>query len=117
MKYLMQLGIIAAVSCAGELLYALLPFPIPASVYGLVLMLVLLITKVIRLEMVEETADLIIAVMGIFFVPSFIGLMDSWVILKENAIGLLFVCIISAIIVMSVTGLVAQAMLKKKEDE
>ena len=115
MKYVKQFGIIAGVSFIGELLYAVLPFPIPASVYGLVLMVVLLATHVIKLEMIEETADFFIGMMGIFFVPSSVGLMNSTDILKGNVLQLLVMCVVSTIVVMLVTGLVAQFIIKITE--
>ena len=115
MKYFKQFGIIAGVSFAGELLYALLPFPIPASVYGLVLMVLLLVTHVVKLEMVEETADFLIGMMGLFFVPSSVGLMNSFDIIKGNVLQLLLICVISTIVVMVVTGLVAQLIMKISE--
>ena len=120
MKYFKQLGIIAGVSFAGELLSMVLPFPIPASVYGLVLMVLLLVTHVVKLEMIEDVADFLIGMMGIFFVPSSVGLMNSMDIMK-GSVGKLFVmCVISTIVVMVVTGLVAQFIMKltgKKEEK
>ena len=44
MKYIKQLAIILMVTAIGEILKYLLPLPVPASIYGLVLMLVLLMT-------------------------------------------------------------------------
>ncbi len=118
MKYLKQFGIIAGVSFAGELLYALLPLPIPASVYGLVLMVVLLMTGVVKLDMVEETADFFISIMALFFVPSSAGVMTSMGIIGDSIVQLLVVCAVSTIVVMIVTGLAAQVVMKfieKKE--
>lgn len=112
MKYFKQFGIIAGVSFIGELLYALLPFPIPASVYGLVLMVILLMTKVVKLEMIEETADFMISMMGIFFVPSSVGLMTSFGIIEGNVLQLIIMCVISTVVVMIVTGSVAQFVIK-----
>ena len=115
MKYFKQFGIIAGVSFLGELLYAVLPFPIPASVYGLVLMVVLLMTKVIKLEMIEETADFLISVMGIFFVPSSVGLMNSFGVMQGSVVQLVLMCAVSTVVVMVVTGLVAQAIITIKQ--
>ena len=115
MKYFKQFGIIAGVSCVGELLYALLPFPIPASVYGLVLMVILLMTKVVKLDMVEETADFMISMMGIFFVPSSVGLMNSFGVMQGSVWQLLLMCVVSTVVVMSVTGLVAQLVISIKQ--
>ena len=50
MKYLRQFGIILAVTCAGEIMKYFIPLPIPGSIYGLILMFVLLLTKVIKVE-------------------------------------------------------------------
>jgi len=112
MKYFKQFGIIAGVSFIGELLYALLPFPIPASVYGLVLMVILLMTKIVKLEMIEETADFMISMMGIFFVPSSVGLMTSFDIIEGNVLQLIIMCVVSTVVVMIVTGTVAQFVIK-----
>lgn len=119
MKYFKQFGIIAGVSFAGELLYELLPFPIPASVYGLVLMVILLMTRIVKLEMIEETADFLISMMGIFFVPSSVGLMNSFDVMKGSVLQLFVMCAVSTVVVMSVTGLVAQLIMKvmKKKEE
>ena len=100
-------------------MYALLPFPIPASVYGLVLMVILLLTKVVKLEMVEETADFLISMMGIFFVPASVGLMNSLDMVKGSIVQLFVMCVVSTIVVMIVTGLTAQFVIKisKKKEE
>ena len=47
MKYIKQFGIILVVSLLGEGLNYLIPLPIPASIYGLVLMLLALGLKII----------------------------------------------------------------------
>jgi len=112
MKYIKQFGIIAGVSFIGEVLNKLLPFPVPASVYGLVTMVILLLTGIVKLEMIEETADFLISVMVIFFIPSSVGLMTSFDALKGSVLKIVFICLISTIVVIAVTGLVAQAVIK-----
>ena len=120
MKYFKQMGIIAGVSFAGELLSTVLPFPIPASVYGLVLMVFLLMTHIVKLEMVEDVADFLIGTIGIFFVPSSVGLMNSMDIMKGSVVQLFVMCVVSTVVVMVVTGLVAQFIMRltgKKEEK
>ena len=114
MKYFKQFGIIAGVSFIGELLNAVLPFPIPASVYGLVLMVVLLMTKVVKLDMIEDTADFLISVMAIFFLPSSVSLMVNMDIMQGSIVKLLVMCVVSTAVVTAVTGLVAQLVIKLK---
>ena len=97
MKYVHQFLIIMTISFIGELLGLLLPLPIPASVYGLAIMLICLFTRVIKLNQIEEVADWLI------------------LIIKELlVIGI--VTLISTIVVMIVTGKVAQVIIERKED-
>jgi len=83
MKYVKQFSIILGISFLAELLEILIPFPIAASVYGLVIMLVGLITKLIPLEKVETAADFLVDAMSIMFVPATVGIMASVNALKE----------------------------------
>ena len=50
MKYIKQFSIIITVSFLGEVLHALLPLPIPASIYGLLLMLAGLCCHIIPMD-------------------------------------------------------------------
>lgn len=119
MKYMMQIGIIATISFIAELLHFFLPFPIPASVYGMVILFVLLCLKVIKLPQVENVADWMLSVMPIFFIAPSVGLINSFDSIKGQAIPLVFICFISTVIVTALTGLVAQGIirLQKKRKE
>lgn len=55
MKYIKQFGIILLISFLGEILRAVIPLPIPASIYGLVLMLAALMTHLLPLEAVQDS--------------------------------------------------------------
>ena len=70
MKYVKQFAMILLVSFAGELLNYLLPLPVPASIYGLVLMLVCLLTGIIKLDAVRDTACFLIEIMPLMFIPA-----------------------------------------------
>ena len=113
MKFLKQLSIIITISFIAELMEHLIPLPVAASMYGLILMLVGLITKLIPLEKVEGAADYLIEIMPILFVPATVGIMTSVDALKEMLVPL---CVISAsttVLIMVVTGKVAQRILRR----
>lgn len=113
MKYLRQFCIILFVSFLGELLHILIPLPIPASVYGLVLMLLALCTGILKLTQVKETADFLIEIMPVMFIPAAVGLLDSWTALQSIWFPVIAITILTTIIVMAVTGLVTQHMIRK----
>lgn len=78
MKYIKQVAIIFAVTCVGEILKYFIPLPIPASIYGLVIMIILLATKVVKLEQVKDVADFLIEIMPLMFIPAGVGIIVSW---------------------------------------
>ncbi len=112
MRYMKQLLIILAVSFAGELLHELIPLPVPASIYGLVLMFVLLCTGVIKLREVKETGDFLVEIMPMMFIPAVVGLLVTWDVLRPILIPVAVMTVVSTFVVMAVSGHVTQAVMK-----
>jgi holin-like protein len=117
MKYIRQFLIIIGVSCVGELLNYLIPLPIPASIYGLVIMLGLLISKKLKLKAIKETADFLINIMPIMFIPASVGLIAYWEQLQPFLIPVIVITVLSTIFVMIATGKITDFILKTKEDK
>lgn len=113
-KYFSQFTIICLITFVGELLAAVLPLSVPGSIYGMFLMFLALCTGIVKMEQIQETADFLLAVMPVMFVPAAVSLITKWDILKNNIIGFLITCIVSTILVMGITGISAQALLKKR---
>lgn len=114
MKYAYQVMIIGGISFAGELLNTLLPLPVPASVYGMVILLICLCTKVIRLNQIQETADFMLVAMPLVFVGPGVALMESFGLMKDSLLGVVIISIVSMVFVMILTGLIAQFLVIKK---
>ena len=104
--------VIMAVSFIGEILHAVLPLPIPASIYGLVLMLALLMTGALKLDAVEDAGKFMIEIMPVMFIPAGVGLMESWGELKAVLVPVLVITLVSTIVVMVVSGRVTQAVIR-----
>lgn len=111
MKYLKQLAVILGITLIGEWLNYLLPFPVPAGVYGLFLMLLLLCGGILRLEQVEGAGNLLLDIMSVMFVPSAVGLMDSYRQIQSVLIPVVCISVISTIVVMIATGKTAEFMI------
>ena len=114
MKYLIQLLIILVVSCIGELLNYFIPLPIPGSIYGMILLFVLLCCGVVKLSQIEETGKFLIDIMPILFVPSAVGIISQIEQLKSIWIQIIIITIVTTFIVMGITGLVTQLIIRKK---
>ena len=116
MKYIHQFLIIMSISFIGELL-SLLPLPVPASVYGLLILLTCLFTGVIKLKDVEDVADWLILIMTVLFVPSAVSLMNVGDELLGDIVVIGVVLVVSTIVVMVTTGKVAQLIIERKENK
>lgn len=114
MRLMRQFGLIAAVTCAGELMRYFIPLTIPGSIYGLVLMMLCLILGVIKLEQVKETAEFLIEIMPLMFIPAGVGLMQSWGDLKPILLPVCISTVISTVLVMGVTGRVTEGILRRR---
>ena len=112
MNYIFQLAIIFGISFLGEVLNAILPLPIPASVYGLVILFALLCTKIIKLEQVENVSEYLMAIMPIFFIEPTVGIMNSYGLVKGKIVALFIACFLSFVAVVAVTGLVSQTIIR-----
>lgn len=118
MKYIWQFGIILLVSFIGEVLNYYIPLPIPASIYGLVLMFTGLKTRIIKYEYVKDAGHFLIEIMPLMFIPSAVGLMVSWNVLKPVVLPITVITVVSTVLVMAVTGKVSDVIIRhshKKE--
>ncbi|MBQ8144122.1 MAG: CidA/LrgA family protein [Butyricicoccus sp.] len=116
MYLLFQFTIILGVSCAGEALAALIPLPIPAGIYGLLLMLLGLVTKIIPLDRVKTAGDFLIAIMPVCFIAPAAALLLHTDALLGLLLPLFLACIVSTAVVMAVTGRLAQFLIRRKGD-
>lgn len=117
MKYAYQVMIIGGISFAGELLNRFLPLPVPASVYGMLLLLLCLCMRWIRLEQIQETADFLLAAMPLVFVGPGVALMESFGVMKDSILGIVVISLVSTVVVMVICGWIAQVMVRRRRDK
>lgn len=113
MKYLRQFFLIIGITFAGELLNFYLPLPIPASIYGMVIMFVGLMSGIIKLENVKDVGKFLIEIMPIMFIPAGVGLMTSWGVLKPLLVPISIITVLVYIFVVAATGLSSQWVIRK----
>lgn len=116
MKIVFGLCVILLISFIGEILRQVIPLPIPASIYGLLIMLFCLGTKIIKLKHVKKTGDFLIDIMPVLFVPPAAGLIPAWPQLSGMLVPVIVIILATTVIVMVVSGRVTQALLKKNGD-
>ena len=114
MKYVNQFCIILAFSFAGEILNCLIPLPVPASIYGLLLMFLALEFKIIKVHHVKEVSSFLLGIMSIFFVPSSVGFINALPLMNKYGLQFFLIAIVSTVMVFAITGQVTQILMKIK---
>lgn len=115
MKYLSQLTIILLIWFFGEVISDLLPIAIPGSIIGIILLFTLLEMKILKLSHVEDVSKFFLDNLAFFFIPPGISLINSLGILKANWLELSIVIGISTILVLSVSALATDFVIKIQE--
>lgn len=113
-KYIKQICIILVICLIAEAMEYFIPLPIAASMYGLVLMLIALTTKIIPLKEVENVSDFLTENLSIMFIPPTVGIMASVEEIKQMFVPLVVISVVSTLLIMTVTGRVAQAIIRRK---
>ena len=116
MNYLKQFTLILGVCLLGEVLRYVLPLPIPASVYGLALMLIFLLTGLVKLDQVENAADFLIGIMSPMFIPAAVALMNQLEALRAILLPFLVINFVGLLTTFVVTGRVTQFLLKREKE-
>ena len=113
MKLFREAIIIFGIYLMGELISGLLNLPIPGNILGMLILLVLLWTKIIKVDQIDTVANFLLDHLAFFFIPAGVGLMTSVGIIKDTWAKLIIVCIVTTIVIIASTGLIVQFVSKK----
>ncbi|MDK2808030.1 MAG: holin-like protein [Clostridiales bacterium] len=113
MKFLKQFGIILGMSFLGEICHFLLPFPIPASIYGLLILFIALCKKWIRVGQIKETALFLIEIMPLMFIPAAVGITTAWEQVFVIVVPLCVITLLTTILVMVISGRMTQFVIRR----
>ena len=114
MKHVYRLTIILGISFLGELLNQWIPLPVPAGIYGLILMLIGLCTSVVPMESMRGAGRFLIEIMPVMFIPAGVGLMASWSALRPIVVPVAVIMVVSTFVVMAASGWATQAVIRRE---
>ena len=116
MKYLYQAGIILLFTFLGEVLAKIIPFPIPAAIWGLLLLFLTLILKIIRADRIRETSGFLAALLPVLFVAPTVNLMDQAKALLGSLPVVTVIIIVSTFLTFLVSGRVTQSLRSRRKE-
>ena len=115
MKYIWQFMIILGFTMLGELLQKLIPLPIPASVYGLVLLFAALCLKLVKVEQVREAGGFLSSLLPILFVSPAVGIVKHWELISPQLLQLCLLILATTMLTFGIAGSVTQCIRKGRE--
>lgn len=116
MKYIRQFGIILLFSLAGDLCHTVLPFPIPASIYGMVLLLLCLALKLVKVESVKETGAFLVSLLPLLFVVPTVGLMACWDFIRPDILEIVILIVVTTTLTFGISGVLTKCFRKGGEE-
>lgn len=117
MKYIKQFEIILAISLLGELLNRTIPLPVPASIYGMLILFTALCIGVVKLSSVKETGHFLIQIMPMMFIPATVGLLESWEVMQNFLTAIIVISLLSTVLVILASGHITQFIINLKGKE
>ena len=115
MKIFREAIIILGIYLIGELISKGFSLPLPGNIIGMIILLVLLCTNVIKIEKVENISAFFLDHLSFFFIPAGVGLISSFASIKDSLVYILLLCLITTAIVIVSTGTVVQYIIKIQE--
>ena len=112
MQHLKQIALILVFSFLGEVCRAVIPLPIPASIYGMVLLFAALSLKVVRLEHVRDAGGFLASALPVLFVAPAVNLVDCWDRIREAIVPLAVIVVVSTVLTFGAAGLVTKWIMK-----
>ena len=114
MKYIHQILLILLFSFLGEVLHALIPLPIPASIYGMALLFLALALKLVKISAVKETGEFLTGILPLLFVAPAVNLLDCWALLQANLIPVSIILLVTTVLTFALSGWVTQGIVCRK---
>ena len=115
LKYLKQFTLIILFSFLGELCRYLIPYPIPGSIYGMVLMFAALSLKIVKIENIRDGGYFLTSCLPILFVAPVVNLMDCWDQIKANWLAMVLIVVVSTLVTFGISGMVTQWVINRRK--
>lgn len=110
MKILRQVVIILGILLLGEGIRVMTGITIPGTVIGMVLLFIALMTKLIKLDQIEQVSKFLLDHLAFLFVPAGVGLINSLDVIGSSWLPILVIVLVSTVVVIGVTGWTVQLL-------
>ena len=100
------------ITFVAEIIKYFVPLPVPASIYGLVLLFLLLKCGILKLRQIEDVGGLLLELMPVLLVPASVSFLTVLDTIQVMLLPVLIMGFLGTIVVMMVTGLISQKIIQ-----
>lgn len=105
---ILQIFLLYAISYLGSCIVKLLHIPLPGSIVGLLILLLLLHLKIIRPQFIEKGAGFLLPILTLLFIPATVGVINFPELVSLYGLLLLLITVISTLFALGFTGIIAR---------
>jgi len=98
MKLIAQAGVVCAICWISLCIEQVLPFAMPASIIGMLLLLLLLTLRLVKLDWVQDLADVLLGNLQFLFVPALVSIVQYLDVLRESWAAIVIVCVVTTFV-------------------
>ncbi len=109
------LAIIFGFYALGEFTSFALNLPIPGSVLGMLYLLAALLGGAVKLEWVEDEAELFVRNMSVMFIPPGVGIVTYLALIRSQAVPIFTALVLSFLVTLVVTAKTVEFLRRWKE--
>ena len=113
MKYITQFLIIMLFTFVGQLLQTLIPLPVPAAIYGLVLLFLALCSGLLKPEHIDKAAGFLISILPVLFVAPAVNILVHWGVIAPDLGAICVIVLVSTALTFAIAGRVTQRLIRK----
>jgi holin-like protein len=112
--FLVQLFLIWVIYTLSDFIVSFLHLPIPASVFGMILLYLLLLSGIIQVRYIERAASFFNEHLSFFFIPFAVGLMNYGGLIQSSGLQLLLMIAGSSIVGLLITSGLTQYLSRRE---
>lgn len=109
-----QFTIIISILAVGYILEVGIELPIPSSIIGMLILLIMLLTKTIKLKQVERISDALQGDITLFLLPLSIGIIEKVDLFEGKFLITVLIGIISTTLSIFVTAFIMKLIVNKR---
>jgi len=100
---------------SGEGLVKLMGIHFPGSIVGMLFLLISLHLKWVKLDDIRTVSHFLLGYMPLFFIPAGVGVMVAYTLMKGFYIEVVVIILLTTFLVMGMTAMTVQYLLKRKK--